>query len=1026
MNVQPETLHYTNNDQVKSNIFNSFNPTNFNNSVSNIHNFYTETEPEKNKLEVDTPLSTIQDNVNDTSKSFNTMIFNHVVANKYNCFYTNADSVMNKRLEMDQLLKDNVPDLVLITESCPKRRGDDFSFNMIFENYSTESDLTGRGVTLLVRDHIKYKRRLDLESFKPTIAIDLLDGNSNVLLLLTYRSPNSGSDDNMLLCNMIDSLCKHLKNDDACIIAGDFNFPEINWLKNHCGCLPRHPASQFHKVANDHFLQQLITEPTHFRAQQSANVLDLLFTNNEELISGIRYLPPLGNSHHVVTNFNIHFNQTKSAEHPKPHILKYAMNKGNYPDMKSEFGSIDWKSRLNEELSVEESWHMIESKIIELKDKYIPKRSHVKMDVKLKKPIPRTILDKIRLKRQTFKHYKKFRTSANYKAYCRARNQVTWALRKAEKDTEKSIAKNIKKDPKSFYLYVSNKTKPKVKIADLQKEDGSMTQTDKEKAQVLNDFFTSVFTIEDTTFIPAFDSRTNKKLTEISITEKDITTRLSKLNSSKSEGPDGIHPRILKELSDVLGVPLKILFDKTIKEGRIPTAWKAAEVRPIFKKGVKAHPGNYRPVSLTSTVCKVFEGFLRDALNEHLTENNLLSDHQHGFTSGRSCMTQLLSTVNDWLKFIENGEPVDAIYLDLQKAFDKVPHQRLLTKLKAYGVGGKIWDWVADFLSGRSQHVCVEGERSDNVPVTSGVPQGSVLGPTLFIYFINDMPDIVNCLVKVFADDTKAYAGVGSQDKARELQINLDNLVSWTKDWQINFNKEKCKVVHLGKNNCKFAYKIDGSPLQVETVEKDLGVHVDDRLTFNTHITETVKKANKLVGMISHYISHKSSDVMIPLYKTLIRPILEYGNVVWSPKLRKHIDLIEGVQRRFTKRIIGAGDLSYEERLKKFNLPSLEFRRFRGDMIETYKMTHQLYDNRVVAPLFTLQESVTRGHKFKLVKTSFSSISDNFFTNRIINKWNNLPKAIVLAESLNSFKNIFDKEFSSITYNVNLSSIATS
>ena len=168
--------------------------------------------------------------------------------------------------------------------------------------------------------------------------------------------------------------------------------------------------------------------------------------------------------------------------------------------------------------------------------------------------------------------------------------------------------------------------------------------------------------------------------------------------------------------------------------------------------------------------------------------------------------------------------------------------------------------------------------------------------------------------------------------------------MAWTNDWQMNFNSEKCKVLHLGKNNPKHVYNMDGNPLMEDIVEKNLGIYVDNDLKFDTHISETVKKGNKLVGMISHYITHKSKDIMIPLYKSLIRPILEYGNVVWSPKLRKHIDLIEGVQRRYTKRIIGAGDLSYEERLELFDLPSLEHRRFRAGMIKTYKMTHKLSD----------------------------------------------------------------------------------
>ena len=182
-----------------------------------------------------------------------------------------------------------------------------------------------------------------------------------------------------------------------------------------------------------------------------------------------------------------------------------------------------------------------------------------------------------------------------------------------------------------------------------------------------------------------------------------------------------------------------------------------------------------------------------------MIENELLSSDQFGFTAGRSCVTQWLSPINNWIKCLDEGKPVDAIYLDLQKAFDKVPHARLLTKLNGYGVQGNVHTWIKDFLTGRQQFVTVGNDSSDVAPVTSGVPQGSVLEPTLFIYFINDMPDTLDCLVKIFADDTKAYSSVHSADMHKTLQANIDKLVQWTDEWQIRFNSDKCKVLHLGK-----------------------------------------------------------------------------------------------------------------------------------------------------------------------------------------------------------------------------------
>ena len=248
-------------------------------------------------------------------------------------------------------------------------------------------------------------------------------------------------------------------------------------------------------------------------------------------------------------------------------------------------------------------------------------------------------------------------------------------------------------------------------------------------------------------------------------------------------------------MANELAYPMKLLFDKTMSSGKIPQQWKFAEVRPIFKKGIKNTAGNNRPVSLTPIVCKLFEGFIRDSLSKHFHDNDLLSVDQYGFTSGRSCVTQLLTTVNDWMRDLDEGKPVDAVYLDLKKAFDTVPHKRLVNKLRGYGVEGKLLLWIQDFLSNRSQYVNVNGNISEQVSVTSGVPQGSVLGPILFIYYINDLPDLVDCRTKIFADDTKAYSTIMSIDDRDLLQTNINRLVNWTDTWLLKFNSEKCKVL---------------------------------------------------------------------------------------------------------------------------------------------------------------------------------------------------------------------------------------
>ena len=597
----------------------------------------------------------------------------------------------------------------------------------------------------------------------------------------------------------------------------------------------------------------------------------------------------------------------------------------------------------------------------------------------------------------------------------------------AKKAKELQIAKNAKTNPKALFKYISTKTKPKEGITNLTKKDSTLTENDSEKSNVLNDFFSSVFVEEGDGPVPEFTTDFNNVLSDLIITDEDMLKVLSKLNSSKSPGPDAIHPRILKELQEQLSHPLKLLFMKTIKDGKLPDSWKEAEVIPIFKnKGRKDSPSNYRPVSLTSIICKIFEHFVRDALYTHLIENCLLSKDQFGFCKARSCVSQLLVTINEWFNCIDKKIPVDAAYLDFRKAFDSVPHKRLISKLYGYGVRGKVLNWISDFLSERTQYVNVNNNPSCKVPVTSGVPQGSVLGPCLFIYYINDLPDATKCLIKIFADDTKAYLPVQSNDDHDMLQYSINKLVEWTDKWLLKFNSDKCNILYLGKNNPKHKYFIkEGdtiSELSETTCEKDLGVFIDPLLSFNFHVSSTIKKARRMSGLIIRNISCKSPAIMVPLFKALVRPILEYANVVWCPFNKNHILQLEKVQQQFTKRINGMYNMSYPDRLYKLKLPSLEYRRLRGDYIETYKILNDIYDPLTTHSLLTLETNKrtrSNGFKLKKIRTKRKPYG-KFFTNRTVNRWNRLPKQIASADSINTFKNKLDVHLSDIVYSTKI------
>ena len=255
--------------------------------------------------------------------------------------------------------------------------------------------------------------------------------------------------------------------------------------------------------------------------------------------------------------------------------------------------------------------------------------------------------------------------------------------------------------------------------------------------------------------------------------------------------------------------------------------WKIGHVTPIFKKGKKCDPSNYRPISLTSIVCKTMESLVRHETMQHLLVNELLSRHQHGFMAGRSCTTQLLEVLDIWSRFLDEGDNVDVVYLDFAKAFDTVPHSRMMYKLYSYGIRGKVWSWIEDYMCNRKQCVIVNGVHSSYVSVTSGVPQGSVLVPLLFLIYINDLPDVVFNLDKLFADYTKLFARIRNLSDCQKLETDLFALQSWSKVWLLQFNISKCKILRLGCNPPAMTYSLeasDGSTVVMEEskCERDL------------------------------------------------------------------------------------------------------------------------------------------------------------------------------------------------------------
>lgn len=532
-------------------------------------------------------------------------------------------------------------------------------------------------------------------------------------------------------------------------------------------------------------------------------------------------------------------------------------------------------------------------------------------------------------------------------------------------------------------------------------------------AEALNLYFGTVFEGDDSrnrdhanvsSSVPSIGS-------EIAISRTDIKNIVMKMKSNKACGPDGISMRILKEGVDSLSVALEIIFKRSMNFTEIPNDWKLANVAPIFKKGSKKVTSNYRPVSLTSVVCKILEKIIKINVTQHLDRHGLINNNQHGFREGKSCLTNLLDYLEFVTDMVDKGNDMDVIYLDFSKAFDKVSHKMLVEKLKLYGIIGQVNEWIEDWLKDRMQRVQINGERSNWISVRSGVPQGSVLGPLLFLIYVDDMEDRIrnNSRVWKFADDTKIAAPVNDYVGGIGLQKNLDKLMVWASEWNMTFNIDKCKVMHLGANNINFSYEMRGNWLNKVTQEKDLGIIVENNLKPSKQCIEARNRANKILGAINRNVVYKSKEVVSKLYTSLVRPHLEYCIQAWSPYYIQDLGMLERVQRRATKLIPAIKRLEYKDRLKELNMFSIKRRCIRGDMIQVYKMGASGNETSFQA-MFRLDASNrVRGHDRKLKKEHCRLDSrKNFFSQRVINFWNGLPPEVVNSPSLEIFKSRID------------------
>ena len=499
------------------------------------------------------------------------------------------------------------------------------------------------------------------------------------------------------------------------MIVGDFNIPEIDWNLWTTSKSENHFSYLFLENLRDNFLEQPITKPTRWLHDTSGNVLDLCLIDNKDIVKEMDITTRLGNSDHLCIEIELIFPVlTENISTKRRNFYR-----GDYKSLNSKLTDINWE--VMEEMNVEQCWTFFSENVKAVINDTIP----IHKDPK-KKPKPPWMdhfcLKLVELKYRAWKRYTFSRNRIDYLEYCKIRNKVSRSVRYAKRKYERGISLEAKENPKSFWKFVKSKTKTRSGIGDLKNDSGEWISDDHEKANELNSFFSSVFTKHENDNMPEFEPIITSTVCDITITKQKVESMLKVLNVSKSTGPDEFHPRFLKETAESIALPVTILFNKSLNEGSIPQEWKLANVTCIHKSGDKTSASNYRPISITSILCRMLERIIKTVLMDHCNDNHIFSDSQYGFRQRRGCILQLLKVFDDWSKFIDSDTPVDAVFLDFRKAFDCVPHKRLLMKIEKLGITGNLLKWITDFLTNRQQRVLINGISSEWTEVSSGVP----------------------------------------------------------------------------------------------------------------------------------------------------------------------------------------------------------------------------------------------------------------------------------------------------------------
>lgn len=900
---------------------------------------------------------------------------------------------------MSSLIDTCSADIVLLTEtwlSSNISNEEIFECDKAFNIYRCDrEDRIGGGVLIAVSDRLQ-SFAFPLVCSLEIVCICARINHRDMVFCCCYRPPNSCT----TFCDDLHDVLNNIVTKfprTPLFLLGDFNFPKINWsTTSPVVCDSSCETKAFVKLCTDFNFSQLISEPT-----RSANTLDLVLTTAPDLVHELTFLPGL--SDHCFIHFVLNEKVKRPVTQPKQ-IRDYS--KGNFTAINQELAIfLDEYMPKFDERSVEYNWNLFKDKTSDLINKYIPLRT-----ISCKHRAP---WFNVSLKRLLNKKKRLFRNAKDTDAHDRWRsyNQATTAYKDAVKKAKfafyhDTLPTLLTQDVKKFWNLVNGSKRNSVYLTD----DDGVAYAVSECCNVLNDVFSKSFLQLHCARLPNFDGSQFPPMDPVHIDWVGVKHIIHGLKLSSSAGVDDINSKFLKNTEVYSSIILSKLFSQSLQTGCIPSDWKVGKVTPLYKSGDKQSPLNYRPISITSVSCKIFEHIIYSQVVTFLEANSFFSSSQHGFRKSYSCETQLISFTHDLFAAIDKKTVTDCIFLDFSKAFDVVSHQLLFLKLSKLNIDQQVLTWIKNFLFNRTQFVTANDFDSSLSSVNSGVPQGSVLGPLLFLIYINDLPNVVNSSIKLFADDCVIYREISNSSDTMMLQTDLDSISAWCASWHMRLNTKKCKVMRISRNtHCSyvFNYHLDGSMLENVTSYKYLGVHITANLSWEKHIEYISNNANRMLGYLRRNFYMAPSSLKLLLYKTLVRSKLEYASSVWDPGLDHLSNTLESVQNRSTRFILSVyhRTASVSSMKLSLNLPLLSLRR----KLSRLSLFHKIYyhnlnlKHELLSAPAHLSARTDHENKVNIPFARTNSFYHSFLV-KTSKEWNDLPSSVATLANTLAFK----------------------